>query len=382
MRRYLAVIAGVAILAGSFRLKPEATYAQVVITQKVWTCPMHREVLEDKAGICPICKMDLVATLVEPAWICPIHAAVMEDKPGKCPLDGRGLLPVKVEVAWVCPNHPNVSQLEPGVCRIDNVPLERKRSLRPHEDHSPKHGGGFFMAPDTWHHLEGTYPEPGLLRVYLYDNYSQPLDPKTVKGRAVLKEVYDEATKRTKDVGVFWLQPSADGKSLEARIGDLPMPAEVTVKVVLDPKRPEDRFDFVFADMSREPDPDAAAAQAASTVAIAAPVIQVTIPDKPEQIVSEIQARGDKVKDLLAKGAFMDVWVPALEAKDFALALDGRLDALSEDQRLTVKLAIKQLVRAAWLLDWYADLGDRQQVTDAYGLFGAAVDGITGAYAK
>jgi len=25
-----------------------------------WTCPMHPDVLEDKKGTCPICKMDLV----------------------------------------------------------------------------------------------------------------------------------------------------------------------------------------------------------------------------------------------------------------------------------------------------------------------------------
>jgi hypothetical protein len=25
-----------------------------------YTCPMHPEVIEDKPGICPICKMDLV----------------------------------------------------------------------------------------------------------------------------------------------------------------------------------------------------------------------------------------------------------------------------------------------------------------------------------
>ena len=29
------------------------------------------------------------------------------------------------------------------------------------------------MAPDNWHHLEGTYPEEGVFRVYLYDNFSQ-----------------------------------------------------------------------------------------------------------------------------------------------------------------------------------------------------------------
>jgi hypothetical protein len=38
------------------------------------------------------------------------------------------------------------------------------------------------MAPDRFHHLEGTYPEAGLFRLYLYDDYTQPLDPKGFQG--------------------------------------------------------------------------------------------------------------------------------------------------------------------------------------------------------
>ncbi|MBI3264985.1 MAG: hypothetical protein HYZ58_17810 [Acidobacteria bacterium] len=377
MRRALALLACAAIVSTGL---PGMAAPQNGAPQKVWTCPMHREVLEERGGICPICKMDLVPTLVEPAWMCPIHAAVITDAPGKCPLDGRELLPVKVEVSWTCPNHPNVSELEPGVCRLDNTPLQRKRSLRPHEDHTPKHGGVFFMAPDTWHHLEGTYPQPGLFRVYVYDNYSQPLDARTVGGRAVLKETYDEATRTAREVTAYALVPSRDGKYLDARVGDVPLPAEITAKVTFDATRPEDRFDFVFAETSKEPEVAVAGApMPAATIAPPSP-IQVTIPDRPGEIAAEIRARDLRVKELLAKGAFADVWVPALEAKDLSLALDGRLDSLPEARRLAVKLAIKQLVRAAWLLDWYADLGDRQQVTEAYGIFASAVGQIASAY--
>lgn len=382
MRWVLTVVAVAAILSAA----PPGTAQQGSPPQKVWTCPMHREVLEERAGICPICKMDLVPTLIEPAWICPIHAAIIADAPGTCPLDGRELLPVKVEVSWTCPLHPNVRELEPGRCRIDNTPLQRKRSLRPHEDHTPKHGGVFFMAPDTWHHLEGTYPQPGLFRVYVYDNYSQPLDARTVKGRVVLKETYDEATRTTRELTVFTLQPSPDGKYLDTQVGDLPLPAEITAKVTFDATRPEDRFDFVFAEPSKEPEPEpdvTAPGAQMPAFSIAPPTtIQVTIPDRPDEIAAEIRARDLRVKELLAKGAFTDVWVPALEAKDLGLALDRRLDSLPEARRLAVKLAIKQLVRAAWLLDWYADLGDRLQVTEAYGIFASAVGDIAGAYAR
>lgn len=32
------------------------------------------------------------------------------------------------------------------------------------------------MAPNGFHHLEGTYPEPGLFRLHLYDDRTRPLD--------------------------------------------------------------------------------------------------------------------------------------------------------------------------------------------------------------
>ena len=32
------------------------------------------------------------------------------------------------------------------------------------------------MAADKWHHLEGTYPQPGLVRLYLFDNFTKPIE--------------------------------------------------------------------------------------------------------------------------------------------------------------------------------------------------------------
>ncbi len=82
----------------------------------------------------------------------------------------------------------------------------------------------------------------------------------------------------------------------------------------------------------------------------------------------------------MQQGAFGQIFVPALEAKDLALALNERVEELPEADRASIRLAVKQLVRAAWLLDWYGDLGNRDQVSDAYRLFAEAAETIRRAY--
>ena len=58
----------------------------------VYVCPMHAEVVQDKAGKCPKCGMDLKAKEVKKdVYTCPMHSEVVQDKPGKCPKCGMNL---------------------------------------------------------------------------------------------------------------------------------------------------------------------------------------------------------------------------------------------------------------------------------------------------
>jgi len=58
----------------------------------VYTCPMHAEIVQDKAGKCPKCGMDLTAKVVKKdVYTCPMHSEVVSDKPGKCPKCGMNL---------------------------------------------------------------------------------------------------------------------------------------------------------------------------------------------------------------------------------------------------------------------------------------------------
>jgi hypothetical protein len=66
------------------------------------------------------------------------------------------------------------------------------------------------------------------------------------------------------------------------------------------------------------------------------------------------------------KGAFGEVWVPAFQAKDLALALDVEKAQLPAERRLPARSAVERLLRAAWALDAAGDTGNRTDVEDAY----------------
>lgn len=257
-----------------------------------------------------------------------------------------------------------------------------------HMDHSPRFGGVFFMAPDAWHHIEGTYPQTGVFRLRVYDNFTQTVNVQAFKARAVVKEIYDEMTREYREIEVYPLVPSADGMYFEAQVGSLASPAEITAKVTFDPSKPEERFDFVFMTATPEVPRTAPATTATSPTVETAPLPTLrlfdgatdAIPATPDAIVGEILARDTKIQELIRTGAFTEVFIPALEAKELALALEPHLGGLPAPSQRRVESAVKAVVRAAWLLDWYGDLGNRVRVNEAYGVFGPAIAEIRGAY--
>ena len=256
-----------------------------------------------------------------------------------------------------------------------------------HMDHSPRHGGIVFMAPDSFHHIEGTWPEDGVFRLYATDNYREPVDVGGWTGRAVIEEEYDENTDEFVEVVAFDLVPAPDGAYLEALVGDLAAPAEVTAKVVFVEDFPEERFDFIFAEYSSAA--PAADVVRPSTVMTGAPAsvpladrIRPQIPELTADIVASIAARDLELQSLIERGAFAELFIPALQAKELALALGDRAGDLPDRARDDVRIAVRHLVRSAWLLDWYGDLGNRQQVGGAYDVFGAAASEIARVYGE
>jgi hypothetical protein len=354
--------------------------------------------------------MNLVPVRLDVSWMCPVHAVVVEPQAGSCRLCGRALVPVVVALSWTCRGEVNAEFLEPGVCR-DGSPRIGKRTLRPHGNHNPQHGGQFFMAPDNWHHLEGTYSRAGGFRLFVYDDYARALRPDAlnqINGRVVAEERYDPATKKTTELRVFPLRVSKDGAYLEADPGHRAWPSRLTAKVTLKKGEPEHRFDFTFGATTVDPAAPArtgrtapaatrtpatrqpAAAQpAASPPPVvetpAAPTVAELPPSVPApstipEIVDAIRAKHAEIGGLVEKGDFAAVWVPAFQAKDLALALEPHLAHLLDDSRAAAEPALFRLVQGAWRLDAVGDTGNRAEVELAYRLFGEALADVAAAF--
>lgn len=69
----------------------------------LYTCPMHPEIEEGRAGTCPKCGMGLEAKpeyqpAAQTEWTCPMHPEIVRDAPGDCPICGMALEPRTVSL--------------------------------------------------------------------------------------------------------------------------------------------------------------------------------------------------------------------------------------------------------------------------------------------
>jgi len=212
---------------------------------------MHPEVVDSTAGQCPICKMALVPVRLALVWTCPVHSQISADAQGNCRLCGRPLVRVTKALSWTCPVHPKVDVLEPGKCPICKRTLIVKYTRRPHGDHNPKHGGNFFMAPNNWH-LEGSHPSREVFRIYVYNEYSDPVVPPGFSARAIVVSSSPTGPGTAAETSVpFRRLPGR--QYFEARLSGVALPASVVIKVRFEPSEPEYPFNFDFFDYSREP---------------------------------------------------------------------------------------------------------------------------------
>ena len=365
------------------------------------TCVHHPDVLESKPGTCPYCKMSLVPVRLDAAWMCPVHTTVTESNAGTCRMCGRQLVPVTVSLTWTCSADRATEHLEPGTC-ADGSPRIGRRTLRAHGNHNPQHGGQFFMAPDNWHHLEGVHPSSRVFRLYVYDDFGRPLAAakmRDVQARIVTRETFDPATRKTTELRAFPLKTVRNRPYLEARIDPAVLPAEMTAKVKFGAEQQEHRFDFAFASLSKEPpvpvvrtsEPQPLSPATTTPATAPAPVPTPTtepslttpaIPTSMSGMLEHLGAREKEVGELIARGDFGAVWVPAFQAKDTAIALEPHLGHLTPQQRDAGEPALARVVRTAWLLDAAGDVGNRTQIEAVYSAFKTAVADVLAAFGE
>jgi hypothetical protein len=348
-----------------------------------WTCPMHPDVLEPRKGACNICGMDLEPVRLVLVYTCPVHAVIEQSKPGKCRICSRDLLQKTAALTFTCAVNREVSQIEPGRCP-DGSAMVPRYTPRAHGDHNPKHGGIFFMAPDNWHHLEGTYPAAGRFRVYVYDDFSRPLSvaqARKIRGRVVTKEAFDPESGRTRELASTPLVLARNGAFLEARIEPMALPAKMTAKISFSSDDKESRFDFAFPRYSLDTPATAVTTTNAPAAGLPSPIatadrlapVAPSAPSAPvasSNLLSDLKARGAEVESLLKSGTLGAVYLPALQAKDLALEIQAKQPEATRD---AIEASVKQIVLAAYQLDNYGDLGDAEQAQAAFRGMGAAI---------
>jgi hypothetical protein len=97
-------------------------------------------------------------------------------------------------------------------------------------------------------------------------------------------------------------------------------------------------------------------------------------------MLAQLRERTQQIKAIIDRGSFASIYVPAFQAKDLALALDAHKEELPIDRRKVAEPAIAKLVRSAYLLDAFGDIGNKQQIVEAYDMFVDAAKNIQSAF--
>jgi hypothetical protein len=111
-------------------------------------------------------------------------------------------------------------------------------------------------------------------------------------------------------------------------------------------------------------------------------LIALPIPDTVPEMLAQLRTRTDQIRGLIDRGSFGSIYVPAFQAKDLALALDEHKKDLTEERRRIEEPAVAKLVRSAYLLDAFGDIGNKQQIAEAYSMFVEATKDLQSVFPK
>jgi hypothetical protein len=150
---------------------------------------------------------------------------------------------------YICPKDCERGKIYSGApsktCPICKYRLYEIRNGKiEHSDHHPKHGGVFFMGPDGWHHVEGVLASATEFRLYVYDNFTEPLS-ENCSGVAEVSPADKSSTK-------IKLTRSVDGAFFTGAVpAQLGLPLSITVRIRFGARIDEMLFNFSFNAVGR-----------------------------------------------------------------------------------------------------------------------------------
>ena len=386
--------------------------------ESIWTCPVHSLIHERKAGVCPIDKRELVQITVALSWTCASNPEIDQITPSKCP-DGSAML-----AKYTARPHGNHNPQHGGQFFMapDNwthvegtLPQDRLVRIYVYDDYTKplraekvarirghiitkvitggttKETSFPLVAARNGQYLEAKVDtaRPGSIVAKITLKTGGPEHHFDFTFKELTKEPPPAASTSTAakpvaaPVAAVRTAPAAPSGTRAAPTGT-PAAPTTRASAALTPSQAAAIAPAADAPTapaaSQAPAPAAPAATGTTfpdpPVMINPALINVAIPGTLKEIVTEIGVRNRHIRELVDAGRFADIWRPAFEAKDLALALNGYGPGMPTYKRRALDPAIKQLLHAAWMLDSFGDLGNREQVTAAYADFSSAVTAI------
>ncbi len=254
------------------------------------------------------------------------------------------------------------------------------------------------MASDNTHHLEGAYLSTGTFRMYFYDEFTKPQKLAAVQKYKATLMVKDAKT--GKDTPYSLVRSGAT--ICRRRSASCRCRRRCTRCVKFAPDGKDNRFDFTFPAYSKEPHAAAgptmtqrrrrgdAPRRCVETLPRRRPppsppgassgidpaLVPLPIPDTVPEMLAQLQTRTEQIRAFIDKGIVrgdLRAGVPGQGSRARARRAQERADAGAAQGR---RAGDRQTGASAYLLDAFGDIGNKQQISEAYAKFVEAAKDI------